>query len=47
MDVRKRLRLLGDDRGFGGKLFRIGSFLAGIEHAEYRIADLQIIDAAA
>src|SRR3984957_6278850 len=42
VDMRQRVGLLGDDGRLDGELFRIGAFLADVEHAEHRVAHLQI-----
>ena len=42
VDMRKPLRLLGDEGGRDCDLLAIGAFLAGAEHAEHRVAHLQI-----
>ncbi len=47
IDMRQRIRLLADDRRFDRDLFAIGAFAAGIEHAEHRVADFQIVHTAA
>src|SRR5580704_11011269 len=42
IDMRKPVRFLGDEGRRDCDLFAIGAFLAGAEHAEHRIADLEI-----
>ncbi len=45
--VRKVVGLFRDDRRLDGNLFRVGRLVARFDYAEYRIADLQIVYAAA
>jgi hypothetical protein len=44
MDMRKRIRLFGDDRGGDRELLRIGALAAGFEHAEDGVSNFQIMN---
>ena len=46
-DVRQAVRLLGDDRGLDRDLLGVGALLARRQHAEHRVADLEVGDALA